>query len=82
MVISSCASIPGAPDDRGEEFKKLTYGNLGRLEVEDQISTARYMARQSYVDPARIGIYGWSYGGFMAWDALSGAKVFSKWRSP
>ena len=51
---------------RGEEFKKLTYGNLGRLEVEDQISTARYMARQSYVDPARIGIYGWSYGGFMA----------------
>ena len=51
---------------RGEEFKKLTYGNLGRLEVEDQISTARYMARQSWVDPARIGIYGWSYGGFMA----------------
>lgn len=51
---------------RGEEFKKLTYGDLGRLEVEDQISTARYMARQSWVDPARIGIYGWSYGGFMA----------------
>lgn len=33
---------------RGEEFKKLTYGDLGRLEVEDQISTARYMARQSW----------------------------------
>ncbi|MFR6557947.1 MAG: S9 family peptidase [Alistipes putredinis] len=66
MVISSCASIPGAPDIGAKSLRRLTYGNLGRLEVEDQISTARYMARQSYVDPARIGIYGWSYGGFMA----------------
>ncbi|MEG2365738.1 MAG: prolyl oligopeptidase family serine peptidase, partial [Alistipes sp.] len=51
---------------RNEEFKKRTYGKLGALEVEDQFSTARYMAAQPYVDAARIGIFGWSYGGFMA----------------
>ena len=49
---------------RGEKFKKQTYGRLGALEVEDQLSLARYMAAQPYADPARIGIYGWSYGGF------------------
>ena len=47
---------------RGEKFKKKTYGRLGALEVEDQLSLARYMAAQPYADPARIGIYGWSYG--------------------
>ena len=62
---------------RGEKFKKLTYGRLGALEVEDQISTARYMAAQPYVDPARIGIYGWSYGGFMALScAMKGHGLF------
>ena len=62
---------------RGEKFKKLTYGRLGALEVEDQISTARHMAAQPYVDPARIGIYGWSYGGFMALScAMKGHGLF------
>ncbi|MBR4996132.1 MAG: S9 family peptidase [Alistipes sp.] len=61
----------------GEEFKKQTYGDLGRLEVEDQISFARYMASQPYVDSSRIGIYGWSYGGFMALGcALKGDGLF------
>ena len=61
----------------GEQFKKQTYGNLGELEVEDQISFARYMASQSYVDADRIGIYGWSYGGFMALGcALKGDGLF------
>ena len=61
----------------GEHFKKQTYGNLGELEVEDQISFARYMASQSYVDADRIGIYGWSYGGFMALGcALKGDGLF------
>ncbi|MBQ4539737.1 MAG: S9 family peptidase [Alistipes sp.] len=61
----------------GEKFKKQTYGNLGALEVEDQISFARYMASQPYVDAARIGIYGWSYGGFMALGcALKGDGLF------
>ena len=62
---------------RGERFKKQTYGRLGALEVEDQLSTARYMASQPWVDPARIGIYGWSYGGFMAAScALKGHGLF------
>ena len=62
---------------RGEKFKKQTYGRLGALEVEDQISLARYMAAQPWIDPARIGIYGWSYGGFMALScALKGHGLF------
>ena len=62
---------------RGEAFKKATTGRLGELEVEDQISLARCMAAQEYVDPDRIGIYGWSYGGFMALGcALKGDGLF------
>ena len=62
---------------RGEEFKKCTYGKLGALEVEDQLSFARYLTGQPYVDAARIGIYGWSYGGFMAVScALKGLGLF------
>ena len=62
---------------RGEKFKKSTYGRLGAQEVEDQLSFARYMASQPYVDPARIGIYGWSYGGFMALGcAMKGHGIF------
>ena len=62
---------------RGELFKKKTYGRLGALEVEDQLSFARYLGRQAYIDPARIGIYGWSYGGFMALGcALKGHGLF------
>ncbi|MCK9481477.1 MAG: S9 family peptidase [Bacteroidia bacterium] len=51
---------------RGEEFKKCTYLNLGKLEIEDQIASAQWMATKSYVDSSRIGIWGWSYGGFMS----------------
>ena len=62
---------------RGERFKKQTYGRLGALEVEDQLSLARHMAAQPWIDPARIGIYGWSYGGFMATScALKGLGLF------
>ncbi len=62
---------------RGEEFRKCTYGNLGRLEVEDQIAAARYLGSLPYVDPSRIGIYGWSFGGFMALNCiLKGNDVF------
>lgn len=62
---------------RGEKFKKVTYGRLWALETEDQISTARYMAAQPYVDPARIGIYGWSYGGSISLScALKGLGLF------
>ncbi|MBB4634880.1 S9 family peptidase [Longimicrobium terrae] len=50
---------------RGRDFKKVTYENLGTNEAQDQISAARWLASQSYVDPARIGLWGWSYGGYM-----------------
>jgi len=62
---------------RGERFKKATYGDLGRLETEDQLSFARYWASQPYADAGRIGIYGWSYGGFMSLGcALKGGGLF------
>ena len=62
---------------RGEEFKKCTYGELGKYETVDQIEAARYFASLPYVDPDRIGIYGWSYGGFMALNCiLKGNDVF------
>ena len=62
---------------RGEEFKKCTYGELGKYETVDQIEAARYLASLPYVDPDRIGIYGWSYGGFMALNCiLKGHDVF------
>lgn len=62
---------------RGTEFRKGTYANLGSQEVEDQVSAAKYLASQPYVDKSRIGIYGWSYGGFMALNCiLKGADVF------
>ena len=62
---------------RGEELKKCTYGELGKYETVDQIEAARYLASLPYVDPDRIGIYGWSYGGFMALNCiLKGNDVF------
>lgn len=62
---------------RGEEFRKCTYRDLGRLEVLDQIEAAKYLGGLSYVDKQRIAIYGWSYGGFMALNCiLQGADVF------
>lgn len=51
---------------RGEEFKKCTYGKLGALEAEDQMAAAHYLSRLPYVDAKRIGIWGWSYGGYMS----------------
>ena len=51
---------------RGEEFKKVTYLQLGKYETMDQIEAAKYLGKQSYVDADRIGIFGWSYGGYMS----------------
>lgn len=62
---------------RGAEFKKMTQNQLGRYEVDDQIIAAKYLGQQSYVDASRIGIWGWSYGGFMSSNAiLQGNDVF------
>ena len=50
---------------------------MGKYETVDQIEAARYLASLPYVDPDRIGIYGWSYGGFMALNCiLKGNDVF------
>lgn len=63
---------------QGEMFKKMTYLQLGKYETEDMITLAKYMAKQPYVDADRIGIYGWSYGGFMAANGITkGAGVIS-----
>jgi dipeptidyl-peptidase-4 len=51
---------------RGQAFKKETYLQLGKYESDDQIAAAKYLGRLSYVDKDRIGIWGWSYGGFMS----------------
>lgn len=62
---------------RGKDFKDLTYANLGQLETEDQIAGAKYLGTLPYVDSNRIGIWGWSYGGYMSSLALMvGNDVF------
>ena len=62
---------------RGAEFEKCTYLNLGVKEAKDQVETALYMGSQSYVDKNRIGIWGWSYGGYMTIMSMSeGTPVF------
>jgi dipeptidyl-peptidase-4 len=62
---------------KGAAFKKCTQNQLGKLEVEDQIDAARVIGNYTYVDKTRIGIFGWSYGGFMSSNCLfKGADVF------
>jgi len=62
---------------RGAEFRKCTYQKLGILETKDQIETAKYLGKQSYIDKTRIGIWGWSYGGTMTLMCMStGENIF------
>jgi dipeptidyl-peptidase 4 len=62
---------------KGADFKKCTQLQLGKYEVEDQIDAAKVIGNYSFVDRTRIGIFGWSYGGFMASNCLfKGADVF------
>lgn len=56
---------------RGEEFRKSTYMNLGIYESDDQIAAARYLGTLPYVDGKRIGIWGWSYGGYNVLMSMS-----------
>lgn len=51
---------------RGAAFKKITYANLGKYEVQDQIESAKHLGSLPYIDKNRIGIWGWSYGGYMS----------------
>ncbi|WP_041496049.1 S9 family peptidase [Nonlabens marinus] len=63
---------------KGADFKKVTQRELGKYEVEDQIQAARQLGEMDYIDAGRIGIWGWSYGGFMSSNCiLKGNDVFS-----
>ncbi|MGD2071616.1 MAG: prolyl oligopeptidase family serine peptidase, partial [Gemmatimonadota bacterium] len=63
---------------RGRDFKNETYLHLGRLETEDQVAAARWIGSRPWADPDRIGIWGWSYGGFMTLMAMTtGEDVFT-----
>ncbi|WP_426431393.1 S9 family peptidase [Winogradskyella sp. HB-48] len=62
---------------KGADFKKVTQKELGKYEVEDQIEAAKKLGELPYIDASRIGIWGWSYGGFMSSNALfKGNDVF------
>ncbi|MHC1705096.1 MAG: S9 family peptidase [Tenuifilaceae bacterium] len=62
---------------KGELFRKITFGQLGYYESIDQIESAKYIRSLSYVNPSRIGIWGWSYGGYMSSLCLfKGADLF------
>jgi dipeptidyl-peptidase-4 len=51
---------------RGQKFTEALYRRLGGVEVEDQLQGVAWLKEQPFVDPARVGVYGWSYGGYMA----------------
>jgi dipeptidyl-peptidase-4 len=62
---------------RGETFKKMTYKQLGHYEVMDQIEAAQYLGTLPFVDADKIGIFGWSYGGYMSSNCiLKGRDIF------
>lgn len=62
---------------RGSEFQKCTYLNLGIKEAKDQVEAAKYLGGLPYVDKGRIGIWGWSFGGYMTIMSMSeGTPVF------
>ncbi|WP_294311436.1 S9 family peptidase [uncultured Chryseobacterium sp.] len=62
---------------KGAKFKKVTYMDLGKYEIEDQITAAKWFGNQPYIDKTRIGMFGWSFGGYMTSLAMTkGADVF------
>ncbi len=62
---------------RGRDFRKMTQNQLGKLESDDQIAAARWLGQRSWADSARIGIWGWSYGGYMtAMATMRGGNLF------
>ncbi|MGI9526686.1 MAG: S9 family peptidase [Weeksellaceae bacterium] len=62
---------------KGAAFKKVTYKNLGSYEIEDQMAAAKYFGNLPYVDESRIGMFGWSFGGYMTSLAMTkGSDIF------
>ncbi len=74
--IVACVDNRGT-DGKGYDFKTATYKNLGKYETQDQIEEAQYLGALKYIDKERIGIWGWSYGGYMSSLCITkGADVF------
>ncbi len=74
--IIACVDNRGT-GGRGAQFKKMTYKQLGKYESDDQIAAAKYFGTLPFIDGTRIGIWGWSYGGFMSSTCITkGADVF------
>lgn len=74
--IVACVD-PRGTGHRGRDFRKVTYLELGKYETIDQIEAAKYLGNLPYIDEERIGIYGWSYGGFLASLCITkGAEYF------
>ena len=63
--IIACVD-PRGTAARGEEFRKCTYMQLGKIESDDMIAAAKWLAEKPYIDNKNVGIWGWSYGGFMS----------------
>lgn len=62
---------------RGKDFRQITYGQLGKYETIDQINASKFLSSFDYVDENRIGIFGWSYGGYIAALCMTvGAEFF------
>lgn len=68
-IIVGCVDGRGT-SNREDKFVKCTYKQLGKLETEDQIETAKYFCSLGYIDCNRIGIYGWSFGGFISLNCI------------
>jgi dipeptidyl-peptidase 4 len=64
---------PRGTGGRGENFKKVTYKELGKFELEDIVATANYFKTQPFIDGDRMGVWGWSYGGYMSALAMTKA---------
>lgn len=71
VVVCSDGRGTGA---RGEEFRKMTYLQLGKYELADQLATARYLKGLPYIDSSRVGIWGWSFGAFMVLNCMTQGK--------
>ncbi len=73
-VICVCVD-PRGTDGRGRAFRNATYMHLGVKEAEDQVSAALYLQTLPYVDASRIGIWGWSYGGYATIMSMSACGI-------
>ncbi len=65
-------------DGRGSAFRRATYGQMGKLETQDQIEAAKYVGSLPFVNSQRIGIQGWSYGGYMSTLCITKGNEYFK----